>query len=243
MIAAGLQSWSAWSPGREDDVAWRRWCVAPEPLDGEGRPEAKFLPPMLRRRCSSLSRIMLTAAFACCPPELRGQVRTVFASRHGNINQTMPLFERLAQGQNLSPTLFSHTVQNAQASLFSIAAENRRASSSISAQADSFACGYLEALTHLQREPRHPVLLVTADVHLNPTFAVLVEEPRASYALALLLNAGGTGPAVLFDSAGAGERAEPRPWPDALEFLRWHLGDEPSLCLGSGRQCWRWARG
>jgi hypothetical protein len=242
MTIAVVVSWAAWSPGREDAEAWRGWAREPAPLACEGHPNADFLPAMLRRRCSPLARIMLTTAFASCPPEERAHVRTVFASRHGNINESIPLLDRLAEQQPISPTRFSHTVHNAQAGLFSIAAENRRASSSIAAQEDTFACGYLEALTHLEREPGRRVLLVTADIPLAPTFAALVEESVASYGLALLLAAEGTGARLGFRASPGAVRGTHEPRPDAMEFLRWLLSDEPQLRLGAGRCQWQWER-
>jgi hypothetical protein len=242
VIPATLRRWSAWSPGCEDSDAWRRWCSDPGQPGTEGRPAVEFLPPMLRRRCSNLARIMLSVAFDCCGEEPADEVATVFASRHGNINESIDLLDRLALHQPLSPTRFSHTVHNAQAALFSIAAGNRAASSSIAAQEDTFGAAYLEALTFLERAPRRPVLLVMADVPLAPTFAALVDEPLASYGLALLLARDGEGTPLDFgiepEQNGA---ARPR-WPDALEFLRWLLSDEPRLDLGRGRRRWVWEK-
>ena len=153
MIPAYVKKWAAWAPGLEDTQAWLGWCAEPQPLAAEGRPEASFLPALLRRRCSPLTRIMLTVAFECCGEGERAQVGSVFASRHGNINESIELLERLALQLPLSPTRFSHSVHNAQAGLFSIAAGNRRASSSIAAEAETFGCAYLEALGFLERAP------------------------------------------------------------------------------------------
>ncbi len=114
---------------------------------------------MLRRRCTPLTRLVLTAAFGALAEEERPDVRTVFASRHGSINESIELIHSVVRGERISPTKFSHTVHNAQAGLFCIAAGNRQASSSLAARADTFACGWLEALTHLEREPERPVLL------------------------------------------------------------------------------------
>jgi hypothetical protein len=242
MNTAVLRSWSAWSPGREDAAAWHAWTAAPEPLEREGRPEVAFLPAMLRRRCSTLTRIVLAAAFDCCDADERSEVRTVFASRHGNINESVELLERLATRQPLSPARFSHTVHNAQAGLYSIAAANRQASSSIAGEEDTFASGFIEALTHLQREPERAVLLVVADIPLDETFAPLVDEPVAAYGLSLLLAADGEGPRISFGSAGAAAPTPPRAWPDAIEFLRWWLGPDDRVELGSGRVRWSWER-
>jgi hypothetical protein len=242
MNTAVLRSWAAWSPGREDEQAWRAWAARPEALEREGRPEVAFLPAMLRRRCSTLTRIMLATGFGCCDESDRAQVRTVFASRHGNINESISLFERLSRRQPLSPARFSHTVHNAQAGLYSIAAENRLPSSSIAAQDDTFACGFVEALAHLQREPERAVLLVMADIPLDPTFAPLVDEPVAAYGLGLLLASDGEGPTIAFSTAASDTPVAPRAWPEAIEFLRWLIGDEPQLQLGAGRVRWSWER-
>jgi len=242
MIEATLRRWSAWSPGLEDAQAWSRWCAAPSVLASEGRPEARFVPAMLRRRCATLSRIMLTVAFECCEDAEFAEVSTVFASRHGNINESIDLLDRLAERQPLSPTVFSHTVHNAQAGLFSIAAANRRASSSVAAQQDSFACGYLEALTLLERDPSRPVLLVVGDVPLAPTFAPLVDEPAGAYGLGLLLASGGEGARIGFGRPAEAGEPTSADWPDAIEFLRWYLSDASSLVLGSARRPWQWER-
>lgn len=242
MIPAIVRQWAAWSPDLEDAETWRAWARAPHPLAHDGCPDVQFLPALLRRRCSPLARIMLTAAYAACPPDERARVRTVFASRHGNINESIPMLDRLADEQPISPTKFSHTVHNAQAGLFSIAADNRQASSSVAAQQDTFACGYLEALAHLQRDPGGRVLLVMADIPLAPTFARLVEEPVAAYGLALLLARDGDGTAIRFGTDAREATASACAWPDAMEFLRWLLGDEPQLCLGTASRRWRWER-
>ncbi len=242
MIAARVRSFSAWSPGLEDAAAWRRWCLDPKELERCGRPDASFLPPMLRRRCSALARIMLTAAFGCCDEEERSGVATVFASRHGNINESIGLLERLARRQPLSPTRFSHSVHNAQAGLFSIAAHNQQASSSIAAQEDTFASGWLEAATLLLRAPERPVLLVVGDVPLAATFATLVDEPEASYAVALLLEHSPDGRGVRLSLEPAADNAQRMRWPDAAEFLRWYVAGEPRLVLGSGQVRYVWER-
>jgi len=228
---ARVLRWSAWAPGIETPEAWRAWCAAPVPFATTGHPEARFLPAMLRRRCSPLTRIALTAAWGCVEGGELGRVRSVFASRHGSVNESIEMIEQVVRRERLSPAQFSHTVHNAQAGLFCIAAQNRAASSSIAARADTFACGWLEVLAHLERDPACRVLFVVADVELAPRFAALVEEPEASYGLALLLARDGDGPELRFDLGGV-EAAPVTPWPHAGVFLRWLQSDEPRLSLG-----------
>jgi hypothetical protein len=228
---AHVSRWSAWAPGLENREAWQAWAAAPAPLGAEGHPDAAFLPAMLRRRCTPLTRLVLTAAFGALEEAERPAVRTVFATRHGSINESIELLHQVVAGEKLSPTKFSHTVHNAQAGLFCIAAGNRMASSSLAAGADSFAAGWLEALTHLERDPATPVLYVMSDVPLDPTFAVLVDEPPGAYGVGFLLARDGVGPAIELDLAG---RTAPgaKPWPDAAEFLRFLLAGEERVELG-----------
>jgi beta-ketoacyl synthase-like protein len=228
---ARVLRWSAWAPGIETPEAWRAWAADPVPLAESGHPEARFLPAMLRRRCSPLTRIALTAAWGCLEEGQLGSVRTVFASRHGSVNESIEMIEQVVARQRLSPAQFSHTVHNAQAGLFCIAAQNRQASCSLAAREDTFACGYLEALAHLEREPDRPVLLVMADVQLAPRFAALVDEPECSYAVALLVGKTGDGPQLRFDVADS-EPTPVTPWPHAGVFLRWLISEEERLSLG-----------
>lgn len=236
---ATVRAWSGWAPGLESDDAWRDWATAPKPFPPTGHPEAKFLPAMLRRRCSPLTRIVLTAAWGCVDEGMLGNVRTVFASRHGSVNESIDMLEKIVQGERLSPAKFSHTVHNAQAGLFCIAAGNRQASSSLAAREDTFGCGWLEALTHLEREPDRPVLYVMGDVELAPAFARLIDEPPSSYAIAFLLarDAAGSQGALRLDIAGS-DPAPKTAWPHAGEFLRWWLGADETLALGR----FRWTR-
>lgn len=237
-----VKRWSAWAPDHRDEEAWRDWARAPVAPKGNAHPDVSFLPAMFRRRCNPLARLMLAAAFDGCEADAASEPRTVFASRHGSINDSLPLLEALALRKPLSPTAFSHTVHNVQAGLFSIAAENRQPSSSVSGSADTFESGFIEALTHLDRDPERDVLLVVGDHPLHAVFAPLVDEDAVSYAFALLLSRSGSGTALRFELAPRRAPASPPPWPTALEFLRWLLSSEERLETGTGPSRFVWHR-
>jgi hypothetical protein len=242
-VKASLLRWAAWAPGIESPDAWRAWAKAPAPLPATGQPDAKFLPAMLRRRCTPLTRTMLTAAFGAAEPDELPRLRTVFASRHGSINESIGLLENVVRREKLSPATFSHTVHNAQAGLFSIAAGNRAASSSLSAQEDTWTAAWIEALCFLERDPREPVLAVIGDVPLADTFAPLVAEAAVPYAFAVQVGAPGTGPGVELELAPLESPAPAAPpWPPALEFLRWWLSGEESLVQANRASRARWTR-
>ena len=239
-----IERFSAWSPGVETTSDLIEWFAAPRPLVAGSHPEAKFLPAMLRRRCKPLTRIMLTTAYECCGNDknLLSQVRTVFASRHGSINESIGLLEAIAAESRVSAATFSHTVHNAQAGLFSIAAGNREASASLAGQEDTFPCAMIEALCHLQRDPTRKILLVTGDVPLAEAFARLIDEPPTSYGVAMLLSSQGDGERISVELAPASDHPPPTPWPAAFEILRWlHSADE-GLDLTTPKRMWRFRR-
>ncbi|MBW2242246.1 MAG: beta-ketoacyl synthase chain length factor [Deltaproteobacteria bacterium] len=239
-----LRSWCAWSPGLETAEQWTAWAKAPQPLASEGVPDARFLPAMLRRRCTPLSKILLKVARDGCNEAERSQARTVFASRHGSINESIGLLENVARGERISPATFSHTVHNAQAGLFSIAMGNRQASSSLAGREDSFGSGLLEALGHLEREPERPVLFVMGDVPLDPVFASLLDEPACAYGVALLLARSEGKDEESFEVAL--ERPPPDAkrlaWPPAAEFLRLWIAGSTSFSISTSQHLWRFTR-
>lgn len=233
-----IEDWAAWSPGRETRDDWRAWARTREPLGDDGQPAVAFLPPTVRRRSTRLTKMMLRAAFDCCGEALRSDVRTVFASRHGAIHVAVKILESIVSGQPVSPMQFSHSVHNAQAGLYSIAAGNCEASSSLAGEADTFCSAWIEALLHLERAPDARVLLVIGDEPVPPKLSPLVDEPSASYAVALLLCSGGdAGVGFALEPGEPPEAHAPRAWPQALEFVRWLCADGPgALVLGAKRR-------
>jgi hypothetical protein len=166
----------------------------------------------------------------------------VFVSRHGAIHVAMEIVHAIGRGEPVSPLLFSHSVHNTQAGLFSIAAGNREASSSIAAEADSFEHGFLDALLHLERDAARPVLLVAADEPLPDRLLPLVDEPRATWAVGLLLARDGPGTRLDFSLEPSRAPRKSREWPDAIEFIRFLASGAPDLTLETGRRAWRWRR-
>ena len=133
-----------------------------------GDPDVGFVAPLLRRRLSRSARGMLHCAHRVAPADTG--IRTVFASRHGEMDRTVAILKELHDGAEISPALFSLSVHNAVAGLWSIAKGSREASTSIAAGPDTFGWGLLEAFGTWQAEPSAPVLFVYGDDDLPDLF-------------------------------------------------------------------------
>jgi hypothetical protein len=243
VIEVAVRGWAAWAPGLESRTCWETWGLSPSPLrGGEGRPDVPFLAPLLRRRCSRLTRMMLHAAHESCHADTLSSVPVVCASRYGEITATAALLDALAAGQPLTAAGFTHSVHNTQAGLFSIAVKNRRMSSAVAAGADTFPCAFFEALTLLHRARGGAVLILVGDEQLPPILAGFADADDAPYAVALVLEAAADGPRLRVRPAEPRPAPTRRPWPQAAEFLRWHMSGEKSLTLGAGPRAWTWTR-
>jgi hypothetical protein len=169
-----LAGWSYWSPE----------------LPG-ALPACDDVPPMLRRRCSLLTRMVLEVGAAAMrsaqlPPD---QVGKIFASRHGEIQTLSGLFGDLAKGDPLSPTAFSTSVHHSAAGYLGIVYGNRFPSRAVSAGDQSLAAGLLEAFGMIRRHGI-PVLVVFADETFPERFLGLSpgNEHAKPNALALVLD-------------------------------------------------------
>src|SRR5437016_3221605 len=115
MTTAYLQSWTAWAPGLPDRASWEQWLRQARPSRAcQDTPACLHIPPLLRRRCSHIVRMVLEVAFRLCQEThtAPNQVSTIYCSRHGEIQTLRQLFTDLAAASPLSPTLFGNSVHH-----------------------------------------------------------------------------------------------------------------------------------
>lgn len=241
MLNLVIRRWAAWAPGVERREEWERWCRAPTALATDGAPELPFLPPLFRRRCSRLSRLMLHAAYAACEPDELTTLPTVFASRYGELGLTVSLLESLARKEAVTASGFTHSVHNTQIGLFSMAAKNRRMASALAAGAETFAYAMIEALVSIERAGGGPALVVIGEEPL-PSALAAFESHGAAYALALVVAGTGDGVHVRFARTSSADLPADGRWPHAIAFLRWLLSNEPSITLGERGGGFTWTR-
>lgn len=233
----GIASCAAWAPGRETLADWCRWAevetVASEPVTSTP-------PVLLRRRVSPLGQQALKAAWGM--PNL-GESCFVFASRHGEFDRTTALLRAVASRQEASPADFSLSVHNALTGLLSIASRNLRGHTTITAGAESFCFGLLEAAVRVTERPDEASLLVFYDAPLFAPFdELMTDQPEHPEPLAVVLGLCAPGKGrwsiELALEADPGARSVAAP---ALDFLRLLLAGHGQGHAAGERRVWRWA--
>jgi len=164
---------------------WFVWDPCISPVGSVSAPDVSFVEPLLRRRLSSLARMSLRVAYDCAHDI--PNARFVFASQHGELARTVTMLESLAEKEALSPAVFSMSVLNASAGLFSILQKNVAPSTAISAGCSSFGYGLLEAGLQLASNPQLPVLFIYADESVPAVYGQDDQHRNVTHAVGLLL--------------------------------------------------------
>ncbi|TWU61566.1 3-oxoacyl-ACP synthase [Shewanella algae] len=205
-LAFSILSWGAWSPEYQQQQDWQQWQSSNCALDDSDRiaPKLPQVAAMQRRRFSRLSKMMLEAAFQAEAPS---QCRSVFASRHGELNRTIELLQDIIARQPLSPMGFSQSVHNTASGLFGIVTGNTGASTSVAAGTDTLSQAMLEAWAQLAEDPS-PLLLVFGDDPVPPVYDEFTQEMELPLALSLQLapaDVTGIARVTLSQQTGAGQ--------------------------------------
>jgi hypothetical protein len=241
-----LKAWRAWAPDRETLEAWQNWSGfrgLPTPAGAPEWPDSAPIPMMLRRRASPLAQQAIAAALGCGAES----DRYIFASRHGEMGRTVGILRSLADEAPLSPAEFSMSVHHAIAGLLSIHTGNREGHTAVAAGIDSFAFGFLEALSVVATEPDASVLLVYCDTPLPEEYAELAPAGEAEYPLVLALRLAppaDDAPVYAFDQhpAQGGSDRTIGTSQAPLDFLRFLLSDARSARSAGARMDWQWRR-
>lgn len=223
LIAPGLEDWDRARPVLRGQAAY---CAAPLPKLTPG-----LLPANERRRATLPVRVALEAARQATMEAEPGfdRLPSVFASADGDMGIVDRMCDTVATDPLLmSPTLFHNSVHNAAAGYWSIGHGSLAATTSLSAGAESFATGLLEAWTQLAAR-RSDLLLVAFDVPAPPPLAA--HQPMlGAFGCALLLGCDpGPGLVAELEVAVRADGSEPTALASDLESLR--LGNPAARAL------------
>jgi hypothetical protein len=177
---------SAWAPGLEDMPSWHLWADGTKEIAGPVTPDVQFVAPMLRRRLSSLSRMVFRVATDCLEGQAAPQAY-VFCSRYGEYGTSFDILMNLAKGGDVSPAAFSTSVHNTSSSQFSIARQDRSQTTMLTAGEATLEAAFVEAWGLLCAGNVSRVLVVYHDEVLPPLYEKQATTVRHSAAFAFLL--------------------------------------------------------
>ena len=152
-INFSIVNWFAWAPGLENKEDWRRWANDKKLFSADLTlsPTLDFIEPLARRRLSQLTKMSLKTTFEC-GKEYGNNIENVFASRYGELNQTLKLMKSISDGESISPAGFSLSVHNSAAGINSVTSKNKKSYTALAACEMTFETAFLEALGRLQNQ-------------------------------------------------------------------------------------------
>lgn len=187
-LTVHIQGPAFWAPGLPD---WFALCAAREagelpPLTGPRAPRPELLAAGDRRRAPETVGLALEAGrMAVASSGLRAQdLLSVFTSAHGDLAIIDSMCRTLAEAPTLvSPTRFLHSIHNAPAGLWSMAAPSTRANTSITAGAASFSAGLLEAIMQCIAERSGVLFVAYEPATTGPLAATIRSDVPMAFAL------------------------------------------------------------
>lgn len=189
-----LKNWCAWTPSvttGKNKSEWSSWLQAPiYGVIAPKSPDVDFLPAMFRRRLTPIHRMALHVVYHCLQEVgcLNDDILNVFASRHGDLHNSLALMNEYTHSTPISPFKFSHSVHNTAAGLASIAFNNKAPSYSVSAGRNTLQESLRTVWSLLETNSAQDILWVYYDQAVPELFAWELEAPNATFAVAVLFS-------------------------------------------------------
>lgn len=144
-------------------------------IQEDEKPDLSFIPMLIRRKLSQLSKIAFSTIYNCYENE---DVNLIFASRYGEFEKLGVLMNQYKNENEVSPLSFSSSVHNATIGNFSLINNIKSKYNAISAGENTISNGFLEALTEQEK-----TLFCYADTIPNiKSFACLLGKEFSSNA-------------------------------------------------------------
>ncbi|MEZ9232399.1 beta-ketoacyl synthase chain length factor [Vibrio amylolyticus] len=227
----------ALSAGLTQADQWQQWAKTLDwPQDSQV--DVHHIPPMMRRRMSSLSKLAVQTALELLAKHDIDYL--VFASRHGELKRSANLIKDIVQGEEASPMAFSQSVHNTAAGLTTIAAKKAIPATSIAAGLNTFQSAIIDAWLYLTEHPNHKVLVIDFDEPAPEPYHQYEQNEYQGYALGMVLNHGDT--IAITAEQDKKQASATNTLPQGLDFLQYYLNDHREWRLNNNLQGWTWTR-
>ncbi len=183
-ILIGVSAYSTWEPAGASarNISWSGSNRTDVLLE---KPNLRSVPPIHRRRLSSLARVVFHLLEQCACAERDEPV--VFSSVMGEIQRTQGILESLAADQQVSPAAFSLSVHNAIGGLWSLIHGVQEPVLSMAPPWGSPMPAFLEALGMLGEKAVSGVLVCCYEEDYPDFYTPFLDGPEAPTALAMRL--------------------------------------------------------
>ena len=221
-----IEQWFALTSGLTKRSDWQLWAENGRVSLCDTLP-ADLIPPMMRRRMSSLSKVAVQVAISLLSNNKADYL--IFSSRHGELPRTVDLLKGILSGEDASPMAFAQSVHNTAAGLTTIVSKQMIPVSSVSAKDDSFHQALIEAYCYLSENPSHKVIVIDFDEPLPDVYQQYSEGKQRAYAVGLVVSKCGENEYV-FENEGEGKGK------DLLILEPQAINTLKNILLG--RSCW-----
>ncbi|MDG3087527.1 beta-ketoacyl synthase chain length factor [Vibrio hannami] len=235
-----IEQWFALSEGLTKKDAWCRWADSNE-INSESTIPVNLIPPMMRRRMSSLSKLATQVAIHLLSDYDVDYL--IFSSRHGELPRTVELLKAILSGDEASPMAFSQSVHNTAAGLTTIATKQAIPVTSIAAGEDTFHQALIEAYAYISEYPDKRVLVIDFDEPLPEIYNEYETKQFSGYALGFLLSAAGSDSDTSKSFGLTANRAAtemPETLPQSVSVLKRILQGKKEWQIESGSYQWEW---
>ena len=183
-MKCSIKDWAAWTPGLETKEDWQTWFKNGEINKQENSPDISFMPRLLRRRLSRMTKMALNVANKCA--QNKPNLYNIFCSGRGEYDHSFKVMNEICAGDDLSPAAFSASVHNTSQGLFSILQANQQPALFLSGNSDSLEQAVSIACAKLA-DGEEEVLVVYYDDLLPDIYSQEAQALSRPLALAMLL--------------------------------------------------------
>lgn len=173
-----------------------------EPSEDSQDVDVSFVPMMLRRRCSPLTKMCFSASHQCIPEG--ADVPVISVSKYGEIQRQYAISKKIVETKEVSPTAFSLSVFNTAIALLGISLKNHASAQAFSTMSHQLEAGLIHALSFLENHTeQEKLLLLVGEERLPDAYQKISTEQNIPFVAAFLLSLHGKGYTVRFSSASS----------------------------------------
>lgn len=219
-----IKTWAAWDLS---DINGSNQC----PRVFSGEPKPVDIAPMVRRRMPKISKAIYLLNEFCCSQK----IPAIYASKNAELSRTLKIIRQY--NSNLSPTLFSMSVNNAIPGLLSVLNKDKSPYSVIDSMSGVVEMALFEAVAQLKQN--EAVKVVYFEESTIPEFTTIQTSLDTAFALMIVIERGDEWSLRISKDKEKGLAQADSPTANYIKLLQ---GEIDSLTTQYDRIQWNWER-